>query len=236
MLLQVPKKMKPPIYVYYQLDQFYQNHRRLLKSFVFCILIYIVFCKMWVTEQMLCITLKLQNQIQLHFIIYMEIVAFYSWFCELNKKVNNSLYLESCFWCSYVKSRSDEQYTDPSAADKTSSCEPEAEISGDRPIVPCGLIAWSLFNDTYTLSINDIALPINKNNIAWESDKTHKFGSNVYPRNFQNRTFIGGGKLDESIPVSQFLLHLIFFYMTWLQTYNLLCVPFNFSSLILLYI
>lgn len=26
--LQVPKKMKQPIFVYYQLDDFYQNHRR----------------------------------------------------------------------------------------------------------------------------------------------------------------------------------------------------------------
>ena len=26
--LQVPKKMKQPIYVYYQLENFYQNHRR----------------------------------------------------------------------------------------------------------------------------------------------------------------------------------------------------------------
>lgn len=135
-----------------------------------------------------------------------------------------------------MKSRSDEQYTDPTAAGKTSSCEPEAEISGNRPIVPCGLIAWSLFNDTYTLSRNDIALPINKRNIAWESDKTHKFGSNIYPRNFQNRTFIGGGKLDESIPVSQILLHLFFFNMICLQTYNFFRVPFKLSSLILLYI
>ncbi|KAH6783112.1 ALA-interacting subunit 5 [Perilla frutescens var. hirtella] len=129
--LTIPKKMKHPIFVYYQLDQFYQNHRR------------------------------------------------------------------------YVKSRNDEQYRNPSAGDHTGNCEPEARNSQDQPIVPCGLIAWSLFNDTYSLSRNDIALPINKKVIAWESDKTHKFGSNVYPKNFQNKSQIGGGKLDESIPLSE---------------------------------
>lgn len=30
--LQVPKKMRKPIYVYYQLDNFYQNHRRFVES------------------------------------------------------------------------------------------------------------------------------------------------------------------------------------------------------------
>ncbi|KAL3645208.1 ALA-interacting subunit 3 [Castilleja foliolosa] len=128
--LTVPKKMKRPIYVYYQLDDFYQNHRR------------------------------------------------------------------------YVKSRNDEQYRNPSADGDTGNCEPEAGEGGNH-IVPCGLIAWSLFNDTYTLSRNNIDLPINKKGIAWESDKTHKFGSNVYPKNFQSRDPIGGAKLNESIPLNE---------------------------------
>ena len=28
----VPEKMKAPVYVYYELDNFYQNHRRYVKS------------------------------------------------------------------------------------------------------------------------------------------------------------------------------------------------------------
>lgn len=128
--LTVPQKMKQPIFVYYQLDEFYQNHRR------------------------------------------------------------------------YVRSRNDQQYRSASAERKTANCDPEAEVNGN-PIVPCGLIAWSLFNDTYSLSRNDIALPINKNGIAWESDKTSRFGSDVYPKNFQTRSPIGGGKLNEKIPLNQ---------------------------------
>ncbi|XP_039173352.1 ALA-interacting subunit 3 [Eucalyptus grandis] len=129
--LVVPKQMKSPIYVYYQLSNFYQNHRR------------------------------------------------------------------------YVKSRSDEQLRSKDGERKTNTCEPEAFAGDKGPIVPCGLIAWSLFNDTYKFSVNDTVLDVNKNNIAWDSDRKHKFGSDVYPKNFQSGGLIGGATLDSSIPLSE---------------------------------
>jgi len=70
------------------------------------------------------------------------------------------------------------------------------------PIVPCGLIAWSLFNDTYSFSRNNVNLTVNKNDISWKSDRDHKFGSDVFPKNFQNGSLIGGGSLDPDKPVS----------------------------------
>ncbi|KAK4402519.1 ALA-interacting subunit [Sesamum angolense] len=88
----IPKKMKPPIYVYYQLDNFYQNHRR------------------------------------------------------------------------YVKSRSDHQLR---------------------------------------FSRNNTSLEINKKDIAWRSERTRKFSSEVYPKNFQSGNLIGGAKLDETKPLSE---------------------------------
>ncbi|XP_009599294.1 ALA-interacting subunit 3 [Nicotiana tabacum] len=128
--LTVPKNMKPPIYVYYQLDNFYQNHRR------------------------------------------------------------------------YVKSRSDQQLKNPSKMDDTGSCEPEDKLNG-LPIVPCGLIAWSLFNDTYNFSRSNQQLLVSKKDISWKSDRDHKFGKNVFPRNFQNGTLVGGGKLDYNKSLSE---------------------------------
>ena len=56
----------------------------------------------------------------------------------------------------YVKSRSDSQLTgsenDPSS---TSECDPEQVLQNDRSklIMPCGLIAWSYFNDTYAVRL-----------------------------------------------------------------------------------
>ncbi|XP_020572410.1 ALA-interacting subunit 1-like [Phalaenopsis equestris] len=127
----VTKYMKSPVFVYYELDNFYQNHRR------------------------------------------------------------------------FVKSRSDKQLRDKSKETDTKTCAPEATTSNGSPIVPCGLIAWSLFNDTYKFSTSNRDLAVNKKNIAWSSDKLHKFGANVYPKNFQSGALIGGGKLNETIPLSE---------------------------------
>ncbi|CAL2244515.1 unnamed protein product [Prunus armeniaca] len=128
--LTVPKQMKSPVYIYYQLDHFYQNHRR------------------------------------------------------------------------YVKSRSDSQLRSKSDENKTSTCAPERN-SPNGTIVPCGLIAWSLFNDTYKFSVKNKQLGVNKKDITWKSDQGNKFGSDVYPKNFQSGGLIGGAKLNSSIPLSE---------------------------------
>ncbi|KAK6921342.1 CDC50/LEM3 family [Dillenia turbinata] len=126
----VLKQMKSPVYIYYELDNFYQNHRR------------------------------------------------------------------------YVKSRSDEQLRSTAYESDTDDCVPEA-VTKNGPIVPCGLIAWSLFNDTYRFSVNNSLLEVSKKDIAWKSDQEYKFGSDVYPKNFQIEGLIGGAKLNESIPLSE---------------------------------
>ncbi|BAT93130.1 ALA-interacting subunit 3 [Vigna angularis] len=128
--LHVHKHMKSPIHVYYQLDNFYQNHRR------------------------------------------------------------------------YVKSRSDAQLRDRNKENSTSDCKPEDTANG-KAIVPCGLIAWSLFNDTYSFSRDNRNLTVNKEGISWKSDREHKFGKDVFPKNFQNGSIRGGAILNESIPLSK---------------------------------
>lgn len=104
-----------------------------------------------------------------------------------------------------MKSKSDKQLRDPQAEDDTQNCFPIDHTVDNKPIVPCGLIAWSLFNDTYKLSSRGKAIDIDKKGIAWKSDMEAKFGSDVYPKNFQNGPLIGGAKLDDSIPVSKIL-------------------------------
>ncbi|KAD7117399.1 hypothetical protein E3N88_04667 [Mikania micrantha] len=75
----------------------------------------------------------------------------------------------------------------------------------NKPIVPCGLIAWSLFNDTYKLSTKGgkQKISIHKKDISWKSDREAKFGSNVYPKNFQKHGLRGGATLDHTIPLSE---------------------------------
>jgi len=129
--LTVTKDMKQPIFVYYELDNFYQNHRR------------------------------------------------------------------------YVKSRNDAQLRDKRKANQTSACEPEKTTANGQPIVPCGLIAWSLFNDTYSFTRGNENLTVDKKDISWKSDREHKFGKDVFPSNFQNGALKGGATLNASIPLSE---------------------------------
>ncbi|MQM02910.1 hypothetical protein Taro_035675 [Colocasia esculenta] len=126
----VPKLMKNPVYIYYELENFYQNHRR------------------------------------------------------------------------YVKSRNDKQLRNKASERQTESCAPESYTPNGSAIVPCGLIAWSLFNDTYRFSLDSKVIEVNKKNIAWKSDKDNKFGNDIYPKNFQSGSVIGGAKLNSSIPLS----------------------------------
>ncbi|XP_062193645.1 ALA-interacting subunit 5-like isoform X2 [Phragmites australis] len=102
----------------------------------------------------------------------------------------------------YVKSRSDAQLRNPKKVRDTRTCKPEATADGS-PIVPCGLVALSLFNDTYSFTRGDETLTVSKQGISWRSEREHIFGKRVYPRNFQNVTLIGGGKLDPSKPLSK---------------------------------
>lgn len=119
--LNITEDMKKPVYFYYKLTNFYQNHRR------------------------------------------------------------------------YVKSRDDKQLRGDLSA-TMSSCEPLIEYNGfnngSKSLYPCGLIANSYFNDTFTnfqyKNADGNALPLNQssgyedgtytdNGIAWASDKKDKF-------------------------------------------------------------
>lgn len=82
----------------------------------------------------------------------------------------------------YVRSRSDTQLA---GADNpnTATCDPQQYLSGNGslPINPCGLIAWTNFNDSYVLSLNRAgivtALPVSTTGIAYKSDIDHRFAN-----------------------------------------------------------
>ncbi|CAM9147785.1 unnamed protein product [Phaeothamnion confervicola] len=95
--INIDRKMAAPIYVYYELDNFFQNHRR------------------------------------------------------------------------YVRSRSSDQLTGV-AVSPDSNCDPLQDLDG-VDLNPCGLIANSLFNDTFSLT-NHVMV---ETGIAWESDQSDRF-------------------------------------------------------------
>jgi hypothetical protein len=103
----------------------------------------------------------------------------------------------------YVKSRSDTQlagtiYTDES---KVSDCDPLRSRNG-KILHPCGLVANSYFNDTFTIVNNGYTL--NEQGISWESDRKTKFKpiseavQTTYANQviFINETYPGVGNVD----------------------------------------
>ena len=87
----------------------------------------------------------------------------------------------------YVKSRDNSQLsgkTGQSVSDLDQNCEPyrSVEVNGQQvPIAPCGTIANSMFNDTFTVT-NSSTNPIiiNKKGIAWSTDHNIKFQNPSY--------------------------------------------------------
>lgn len=127
--VEVSEDMEPPVYVYYQLEDFYQNHRR------------------------------------------------------------------------YVKSRDDTQLDGTiKGSGSLSDCDPLIRSPVNNKILhPCGLIANSYFNDTFTVTSGEV---MDETGIAWSSDKdkfkkvspsavaeyndTHQFIEQTYPNSISS--------------------------------------------------
>lgn len=82
----------------------------------------------------------------------------------------------------YVKSRDDDQLLGRLNQPPSSDCEPFALDGNKRPIAPCGAIANSLFNDSLSITWDDMEgaekdkfVPLLRTGIAWPSDKSIKF-------------------------------------------------------------
>ncbi|OBS82167.1 hypothetical protein A6R68_23844, partial [Neotoma lepida] len=79
----------------------------------------------------------------------------------------------------YILSRSNSQLVGKDIWD-VKSCSPFQLSHNSTPIIPCGAIANSIFNDTITLSYNlnssiNIEVPMLKNGLTWWTDKYVKF-------------------------------------------------------------
>jgi len=122
----IDSDIPPPIYAYYQLDNFYQNHRRYVKS---------------------------RSNEQL---------------------MGNWLDVSALDDCDPIKTNGElgRKYSIGSAIN---GADPK-ELIPDAPAFPCGLVAKSLFNDTFVLK-DQSGNPqvIDSSNIAWKSDVDYKF-------------------------------------------------------------
>uniref|UniRef100_A0A0X3PPP3 Cell cycle control protein 50A n=1 Tax=Schistocephalus solidus TaxID=70667 RepID=A0A0X3PPP3_SCHSO len=84
----------------------------------------------------------------------------------------------------YILSRDDNQLNGQDIKEPSPNCEPY-RYEGGKIVAPCGAIARSLFNDTFSVTLvtkKDQSTPINVDmpmsfeNISWSSDREKKFG------------------------------------------------------------
>jgi len=84
----------------------------------------------------------------------------------------------------YVKSRNDAQLRGDvvSKYSALEDCDPLKSLDNSQDpqnfYLPCGLIAWSMFNDTFGLrNSGGSSIPLKKEGIAWASDVKQKFNN-----------------------------------------------------------
>jgi hypothetical protein len=71
--------------------------------------------------------------------------------------------------------------------------------AGSAPILPCGLAAWTYFNDTFVLTrpASGLTLDVSTDGIAFKTDKTKRFATKSPAAHFNDIPALrGGGALD----------------------------------------
>lgn len=116
-----------PVYVYYELGNYYQNHRRYVQS---------------------------RSMPQL-----------------MGKKISGTQIDQ----CAPITTNADIDPVSLNSICETPDSTPENPqyypLDLKATAYPCGLIAKSVFNDTFSMTYNDgLVVPFNKDNIAWKSD------------------------------------------------------------------
>lgn len=71
-------------------------------------------------------------------------------------------------------------------------CTTNIKNATGADIVPCGVQAWSYFNDTYTVKLDGTTVAIDDNNIAWSADVNYRFGDYA-PENMNTEQATRGG-------------------------------------------
>lgn len=133
------EKMKAPVMVYYQLNNFYQNHRRYVKS-------------------------KSNSQLSGDILTPDQIEAD----CDPVFK-NKHLNVDTAYNFYKYDPVEKDKYVPP-------------KLNPEEAANPCGLIAKSLFNDTYNLTSGVEDIFIDETGIAWQSDIDLKY---EYPDNYK---------------------------------------------------
>jgi hypothetical protein len=119
-----------------------------------------------------------------------------------------------------IKSRSDAQLRgDASITDaETATCAPQRYDANGSLILPCGLAAWTLFNDSFAVydpaGVTSTPLAFSSANTAFKWDRDKVFATQAAPHSFNTVPSLrGGGSLPAGTPLQRNEN-----FVTWMRT------------------
>lgn len=95
----------------------------------------------------------------------------------------------------FVRSRSNEQLMGQ-RENGGDVCDPKRTTIGGEDINPCGLAAWSTFNDTFAVNVDGQPRTVSTKDISWKGDRKFKF-ANYMAKNVNDDPVTRGGKKIE---------------------------------------
>ncbi len=90
-------------------------------------------------------------------------------------------------------------------------CTTHEKTSAGAEISPCGVQAWSFFNDSYAVAVNGAATTIDSANIAWKSDLKYKLGDYAPTNMNTDQATRGGGQITGNVDTDED-------FATWMRT------------------
>jgi hypothetical protein len=92
-----------------------------------------------------------------------------------------------------------------------SLCTTHTSTESGGEIKPCGVQAWSYFNDSYAVALDGAAVDIDETNISWKSDRKYRFGSYAAENLNDDAATRGGSPVSGNIDEDEH-------FVTWMRT------------------
>ena len=113
----------------------------------------------------------------------------------------------------FVRSRSNEQLMGQ-RENGGDVCDPKRTTIDGEDINPCGLAAWSTFNDTFAVNVDGQPRAVSTKDISWKGDRKFKFANHVAKNVNEDPATRGGKKIEGTVQEDEH-------FIVWMRTAGL---------------
>ena len=110
----------------------------------------------------------------------------------------------------FVRSRSNEQLMGQ-RENGGDVCDPKRTTIDGEDINPCGLAAWSTFNDTFAVNVDGQPRAVSTKDISWKGDRKFKFANYVAKNVNEDPATRGGKKIEGTVQEDEH-------FIVWMRT------------------